>query len=265
MRADHISTGPATVRSHLKRRRTLAWTRLILCLAMGGAAWSGADLRGADEPILTIESGGHTANVRWLGFTPDGRHLLSAGDDKVVRVWDLSQRPQPLLTRTLRFQIRPGQEGMIYACALSPDGEQLAVGGYPVGAGSKGHPFSIVNFHTGEVLELLKGHTNVIYALAFSPDGKWLASGSADKTVRVWGRGQRTEGRSQKSEVRGQRSEVSGRQRRHSRATRITSTASPGIPAASGSCPRATITRFGSGAGRRAASFEGRAGCTRPP
>ena len=157
--------------------------RLIWCLAIVGMIWRGSGARAEDRPILTIESGGHTDAVMWLGFTPDGRYLISTGDDKVVRVWDVSRRPQVRLARTLRFQIGPAKEGMVYACALSPGGDLLALGGH-----TKDDEVRIVDFHTGEVMELLKGHTNVIYALAFSPDGKWLASGSYDKTLRLWAR-----------------------------------------------------------------------------
>ena len=30
----------------------------------------------ADEPVLSLETGGHTAVCRWLEFTPDGRTLI---------------------------------------------------------------------------------------------------------------------------------------------------------------------------------------------
>ena len=35
----------------------------------------------AGDPILVIDSGGHTGDIRKMIFTKDGRQLISAGDD----------------------------------------------------------------------------------------------------------------------------------------------------------------------------------------
>ena len=74
-----------------------------------------------------LDAGGHTARVRKVLFTPDGRELITVSDDKTIRVWDVASG-EPL--RVLRPPIGRGQEGMLYAAALSPDGRTLAVGGY---------------------------------------------------------------------------------------------------------------------------------------
>jgi WD40 repeat protein len=140
----------------------------------------------AKKPILTIDTGGHKAQIQDLMFTSDGRYLVSASTDKTVRVWDVSTGE---VVRILRGQIGRGHEGMIYAAALSPDDRLLAVGGWfdkdsaPVPCCGN---IRLIDFHTGEVQALLKGHSNVIDGLAFSPDGTRLISGSADRTARIW-------------------------------------------------------------------------------
>src|SRR5215471_6883094 len=78
----------------------------------------------ADDPVLVIDTGGHTAPVRSVLFTGDSRYLVSAGDDKVARVWDVSTGRT---ARAFRGQIGKGVEGMIYAAALSPNQKLLAV------------------------------------------------------------------------------------------------------------------------------------------
>jgi WD40 repeat protein len=131
------------------------------------------------KPFPVIDYGGHTAVIRKVLFSHDGRFLVSAGDDKLVRVWSVESGE---IVRTLRGQIQPGSEGKIFAAALSPDDRYLAVGGFLTPEGD----IRLHDFQTGEVVAVFHGHENVVHALAFSPDGRELASGSADRTVRLW-------------------------------------------------------------------------------
>lgn len=136
-------------------------------------------------PILFIDPGGHTKAVRAIAFTADGQ-LISAGDDKVIRVWDTAARRT---VRTIRGQVGEGPAGRISALALSPDGEYLAVGGsFPGGTMQESSAIRVYKFKTGRMWKLLLGHEDKVTALAFSRDGKQLASGgsNSDRTVRVW-------------------------------------------------------------------------------
>jgi WD40 repeat protein len=135
-------------------------------------------------PILQIDPGGHKALIKDVAFTPDGRYLVSAGDDKLIRVWDIETGQT---VRTLRGQIAAGPEGKIHAMALSPDGRWLAAGGWthPECAGRCGD-IRFYNFASGQLVALLNGHTNVVAALAFSPDSRFLVSGSTDKNAILW-------------------------------------------------------------------------------
>jgi WD40 repeat protein len=131
-----------------------------------------------DDPILVLDPNGHSAMIRDVMFTPDGKSLISVSNDKTIHLWDVETGD---LIKTIRGQIGDGSEGKLYAGALAPDGKTLAVGGYPSAWGIR-----LFNIQSSEQIGLLKGHSNTIYTLAFSSDGKWLASGSGDNTVRVW-------------------------------------------------------------------------------
>jgi WD40 repeat protein len=132
-------------------------------------------------PLLMLDTGGHMALINGLAFTPDGKQLVSSSDDKVIRVWDWRAGKT---IRTIRGQVGSGDEGKIYAMALSPDGRWLAAGG-SFGK-SQIEDIRLYDFVTGKVAALLKGHTNAVTGLAFSPDGKRLISSSFDTTAIIW-------------------------------------------------------------------------------
>jgi WD40 repeat protein len=157
---------------------------LAAVAAWGLVATSAA--RGDDKPILMLDTGGHQALIRGVTFTADGNYLVSAGEDKVVRVWDWRAGKT---VRTIRGQVGPGPEGKIYAMALSPDQRWLATGGWMGQHAQDSENASAIrlyDFATGELKALLKGHTSVINALAFSPDSRRLISGSFDETAIIW-------------------------------------------------------------------------------
>ena len=106
--------------------------------------------------------------VKGIAFTPDGRQLVSAGDDKVVRVWDWQAGKT---VRIIRGQVGPGDRGQDLRHGAVARRPLAGGGGWMTHAGrSRGH-IRLYDFATGELVALLKGHTNIVNSLAFSPDG----------------------------------------------------------------------------------------------
>lgn len=156
----------------------------IFVLAVAHAA------QAREGPILSLDPGGHMSFIRAVLFTPDGKQLVSAADDKVIRVWDVDTGQT---VRIVRGQIGDGNRGKIYALALSPDGSLLAAGGRIREAGEGSNPIRLYDFRSGEIVALLDGHQGAVLSLDFSPDGRFLVSGSTDHTAIVWDVGQRQE------------------------------------------------------------------------
>ncbi len=144
----------------------------------------------ATEAILKLDTKGHTSTISDIIVTKSG-DIISSSVDKTVRVWDSTTGKEK---RKVLGQIGAGSEGKIFAMALSPNEEFLAVGGYgfikgnqkTVSKGKSGGEIKIYNYKTGKLIKNLISHSLAIFDLAFSRDGKYLISGSADKTAKIW-------------------------------------------------------------------------------
>jgi WD40 repeat protein len=137
------------------------------------------------NPILRIETGMHTAPIRSISVDAAERFLLTAADDKTLRLWELETGS---LLKIYRPPIGTGtSEGKIHAGALSPDGEWVAGGGWTGVEWDGKVSIYLFNRATGELIRRLTGLEEVILHLCFSPDGQYLAATlGGGWGVRVW-------------------------------------------------------------------------------
>jgi WD40 repeat protein/tetratricopeptide (TPR) repeat protein len=118
--------------------------------------------------LLTLR--GHNGSVTAVSWSPDGKRLATAADDKIVRIWDAENGGQ-----ILSFSVQP----RIIHVAWSPDGKRLA------GASGEGK-LKVWDAASGQTVLSLGGQTDRIVYVCWSPNGKSLAGTSRDKTLKVW-------------------------------------------------------------------------------
>jgi WD40 repeat protein/serine/threonine protein kinase len=121
------------------------------------------------------------AKVLDLAFSPDGTRLaIAIGSlDAFVtepirgelRIYDAS-------SGDLLF-VLGGHSGPLITVAWSPDGQQIASGGWD-------QVVDVWDLETRRTRHILRGHHDAIYHLVFSHDGRRLVSSSSDASAKVW-------------------------------------------------------------------------------
>ena len=165
-------------------------------------------------PNVTALLDGPEGRIVSSAFSPDGKRAATAGDDRVVRIWDTATARE--IAATTRFQVIAtsvafspdgqtvgitGADGIAriveakganqLAGVGSPGGEQLraiafAPDGLTVAIGGTEGKVRIWNPVGPRLVAELDGHRAQVLSLAFSPDGNSLVSGAEDGTARVW-------------------------------------------------------------------------------
>ncbi|KAK0531494.1 hypothetical protein OC834_002936 [Tilletia horrida] len=121
---------------------------------------------------------GHT-NAVWAVLLVDDDRVLTAGADKTIRLWSISNHAKPIATFS-------GHDDAVRGLTLLSGGQSFA------SCGNDGiiNLYSLAGLEEGKPnppFQTLSGHTSFVYSLAILPgaSGEMVSSGE-DRTVRVW-------------------------------------------------------------------------------
>jgi WD40 repeat protein len=156
---------------------------------------------------------GHSGGVNAVAIVPDGCLVVSASNDKTLRVWELE-------TGQL-VHILQGHSDKVIAVAITPDGRRavsaardktlrtwelktgqlvgtlqsrsdwlpavaIAPDGHRAVSTSRDNTLKVWELETGQPVRTLQGHSGRVTAVAITPDGRQAVSASRDNTLRVW-------------------------------------------------------------------------------
>ena len=131
--------------------------------------------------MLRVDTPMHQAMIRRLVVDAGGARLVTAGDDKTIRIWQREAptgEPQTLrLAQTLRVPMDSGHEGQLFALAMSPDGKRIAAGGWTCWDWERAGCVYVFDVESGAIVRRMRGLPDAVSALAWSADGRHLAIG----------------------------------------------------------------------------------------
>jgi WD40 repeat protein/tRNA A-37 threonylcarbamoyl transferase component Bud32 len=113
----------------------------------------------------------HEGPVRDADFSPDGRHVLTASEDRTARMWDAATgQPRGAILK---------HDDAVLCGAFSPDGLRVVTA-------SKDGTARLWDAATGQPLTAPLRHAGPVVCASFSRDGKSALTASEDGTARLW-------------------------------------------------------------------------------
>jgi WD40 repeat protein len=104
-------------------------------------------------------------------FSPDGNRLITAGQDRLPKIWDA--RSGGLLLNLV------GHQDTCAAAVFSPDGRRVATG-------NKDQTVRVWDAETGRLVSPILSHSAYVETVELHPDGNQLVTACDDGTVRLW-------------------------------------------------------------------------------
>jgi len=114
---------------------------------------------------------GHTGWVASIVMTKDQQHIVSAGLDKSIKIWNLASGE---CVKTLT-----GHKDCISSIVLTEDQQHII-------SGSSDQTIKIWEAATGECVKTIIDHTDNVASIVLTKDQKHIVSAGTSKTIKIW-------------------------------------------------------------------------------
>ena len=154
---------------------------------------------------------GHKERVNCAVYSPDGKTILSGGEDNRIHIWDAQtgkeiqkyhehsdgiddivfspdgKRFVSIASSSLIIWDTESKQKLVvyrdiyprvYAVAFNPNGKTIAI--------AQQHNILILDVETGNELFTITGLTGIIHSISYSPDGKHIIADSMEDHLHIW-------------------------------------------------------------------------------
>ncbi|KAL3644884.1 hypothetical protein CASFOL_010064 [Castilleja foliolosa] len=137
------------------------------------------NLQNGSEVNLLDDNGGHKDSIRAIRFSKSGRLFVSAGDDKLLKIWD---------TKHWRCFCSVVSEKKVTSIAISNDEMFVCFAdkfGVVYVVDIRDYDFENPALLNKKAVPILSHYCSIITRLEFSPDGQYIVTADRDFKIRV--------------------------------------------------------------------------------
>ncbi len=114
---------------------------------------------------------GHKAAINMVKYSPTGKYVYSASDDKSIKMWDVATG--------IDVETFNAHEAPVLTIELSADGQSMV-------SGDADGTLILWNALSGEVLTKIAAHDGPANTAKLSKDGQTIVSGGEDQILKIW-------------------------------------------------------------------------------